>query len=201
MPLILGFIVLALIAGILVSVLGYYTSLMIASSITMPIAIGLLSTFTPSTPSPQWIGYQALFGLGVGCGIQQPLLVIQTVLPEIDVPVGTSLITMTQALFGAIFVAVAQNVFDNALSMNIHSVAPDFNIQGLLNGGATTIIADLPASIQPLFLAAYNKSVTETFYVAVALGALSIVGAMGTEWRSVKETKKLPEVEGKIEDK
>ena len=116
MPLILGFIVLAILAGILLSVLGYYTPLMIAASIIMPIAIGLLSTFTPSTPSSQWIGYQALFGFGVGCGIQQPLLVIQTVLPEADVPVGTSLMTMTQALFGAVFVAVAHNVFENVLS-------------------------------------------------------------------------------------
>ena len=201
MPLILGFIVLAILAGILVSVLGYYTPLMIASSIIMPIAIGLLSTFTPSTPSPQWIGYQALFGFGVGCGIQQPLLVIQTVLPEADVPVGTSLITMTQALFGAVFVAVAQNVFDNVLRTNIHAVIPDFNVQGLLNGGATTIIVGLPASIQPQFLAAYNKSITETFYVAVALGALSMVGALGTEWRSVKKKKAVQEVEDVGEEK
>ena len=126
---------------------------------------------------------------------------IQTVLPEADVPVGTSLITMTQALFGAVFVAVAQNVFANVLRTNIHAVIPDFNVQGLLNEGATTIIAGLPASVQPQFLAAYNKSITETFYVAVALGALSMLGALGTERRSVKHKKMVQEVEDIVEEK
>jgi hypothetical protein len=188
-PLILGFIVFALIAGILTSVLGYYTPLMIASSIIMPVAVGLLSTFQPSTPSSQWIGYQALFGFGVGCGIQQPLLVIQTVLPEPDVPVGTALITLTQSLFGAVFVAVAQNVFENQLAKNIHAILPEFDTSILLNGGATTAIANVPPEFQSQFIDSYSKSITQTFYIALALGALSLVGSLGTEWKSVKKGK------------
>ena len=189
MPLILGFIVFAMISGALTSAIGYYTPLMIASSVMVPIALGLLSTFQPSTPESQWIGYQAFFGFGVGTGIQQPLLVIQTVLPEIDIPVGTALITLTQSLFGSVFIAVSQNVFQNELVSRLANIVPGLDVGVLLNGGATTAIANLPADRRAEFVAEYSNAITNVFYIAVALGSLSIIGALGTEWRSVKPQK------------
>ncbi|KAF4633869.1 hypothetical protein G7Y89_g4251 [Cudoniella acicularis] len=185
-PVILGFIVFAIISSMLTQVTGYYTPLMIVSSTIMPIAVGLLSTFKLSTPSSQWIGYQALFGFGVGAGIQCPLIVIQTVLPDADIPVGTALITLTQSLFGAVFVAIAQNIFKNQLETNIHAVIPGFNTQILLNGGATTAVQQIPNASREQFLGAYSKTITQTFYIGVVLGALSMIGSLGTEWRSVK---------------
>ena len=189
MPLILGFIVFALISGGLTSVLGYYTPLMIASSIVIPIGVGLLSTLQPESPSSQWIGYQVLFGAGVDLGIHQPLLVIQTVLPEPDVPIGTALIILTQSLCGAVFVTVAQNMFQNQLASNIRAVLPDFDTSQILQGGATTAVQDSLQSNQSVLIGAYSKSITQTFYIAVALGALSLLGSLGTEWRFVKKEK------------
>ena len=192
MPLILGFIVFALISGILTSALGYYTPLMIASSVMIPIGVGLLTTLNPSSSAGEWIGYQALFGFGVGTGIQQPLLVIQTVLPEVDIPIGTSLITLTQSLFGAVFIAVAQNVFENQLETNVRKILPGFNASSILQGGATTAIEKIPPQekgMKSALLTAYSKSITQTFYIPLALGAMSIIGALGTEWRSVKQKK------------
>jgi hypothetical protein len=49
-------------------------------------------------------------GIGVGIGIQYPLIVIQT-LSEKYVPVGTALITLVQIFFGAVFGAITQNIF------------------------------------------------------------------------------------------
>ncbi|KAF2201394.1 MFS general substrate transporter [Delitschia confertaspora ATCC 74209] len=189
-PLILGFIVFAIISGMLTEVTGYYTPLMIGSSILITIAIGLLSTFKPNTPSSQWIGYQALLGFGVGLGIQCPLVVIQTVLSEQDVPVGTALITLVQNLFGAVFVAIAQAIFQSRLKQNIGAVLPDLDARMLLNGGVTTVISNIPVDTRPTFLRVYSKSVTQVFYLGVALGALSMVGSLGTEWISVKKDKK-----------
>lgn len=188
-PLIVAFIVFALISGVLTSVIGYYTPFMVATSVVAPIGVGLLTTLQPNSPSSHWIGYQVLFGAGIGIGIQQPLLVIQTVLPERDVPVGTALITLTQSLCGAIFVAVAQNVFQTQLAGNIHAVIPDFDTSQIRTSGATTLVQARPESEQAVLAEAYSKSVIQTFYIAIALGALSLVGSLGTEWRSVKKKK------------
>jgi len=187
-PLILGFIVFAVISGMLTEITGYYTPLMIGSSILISIAIGLLTTFKVDTSSSKWIGYQALLGFGIGLGIQCPLVVIQHVLSAEDVPVGTALITLVQNLFGAVFIAIAQSIFKNQLAKNIGAFLPDLDTRVLLNGGGvTTVISRIPSEMRALFLEAYSKSVTQVFYIGVALGATSLIGALGTEWLSIKK--------------
>lgn len=187
-PLILGFIIFAIISGMLTEITGYYTPLMDGSSIIIPIAIGLLSTFRPDTPSSEWIGYQALLGFGIGLGIQCPLVVIQNILIEDEVPIGTALITLVQNLFGAVFIAIAQNVFKNQLKRNVSAVLPDLDIRILLNGGGvTTVISKVPSNLHTDFLEAYSRSVTQTYYIGIALGALSMIGSLGTEWIPIKK--------------
>lgn len=75
-------------AGAFVQTVGYYTPPMLASSVLMSIGAGLLSTFAVDTGSPRWIGFQVIFGVGVGLGMQQVMLAVQTVLPAKDVPTG-----------------------------------------------------------------------------------------------------------------
>lgn len=121
-----------------------------------------------------------------------PLMVIQTVLNEDHIPIGTALITLVQNLFGAVFVAIAQNVLKNQLKRNLSNVLPQVNVNSILYGGATTFISHLSVESRQPFLEAYSKSITQTFYIGVALGALSIIGSLGTEWKSVKSEGKSP---------
>ena len=39
------------------------------------IGVGLLSTLTPDSGHAKWIGYQCIAGIGIGFGMQQPLIV------------------------------------------------------------------------------------------------------------------------------
>jgi hypothetical protein len=66
--------------------------LMIASTVLMAVGVGLMSTFTPASGHAYWIGYQAIAGIGIGLGMQQPLVAVQTVLDISQVPIGTSVI-------------------------------------------------------------------------------------------------------------
>lgn len=40
-----------------------------------------------------------------------------------------------------------------------------------------------------MVLKAYNRTLDQTFYVAAAMAALSVFGAVGMEWKSVKGKK------------
>jgi len=73
---VLGLVLVSIISGIVVSTEGHYAPWMILSSIVMSIGIGLITTFKPDTGSSKWIGYQALAGIGVGMGMQQPLMAV-----------------------------------------------------------------------------------------------------------------------------
>ncbi|KAJ6611347.1 major facilitator superfamily domain-containing protein [Mycena sp. CBHHK59/15] len=82
LPMILSVVVSSLLAGSVITILGYYTPFILLSTILMSI----------------------VFGLGVGFGLQQSILAAQTVLDVNDVAIGTSIpIFMTNSLvFGLV---------------------------------------------------------------------------------------------------
>ncbi|OCK86100.1 putative efflux pump antibiotic resistance protein [Lepidopterella palustris CBS 459.81] len=186
-PLILGFLLMTLISGMITTVIGYYNPSMIVGPILSSIGAGLITTFQVNTGSPKWIGYQVLLGFGIGFGLQQPLLVVQTILPESEIPVGVALMNLFQMLGGAIFVAVSQNVFQNNLKSDIHAMFPDFDTKSLFSVGATSLSSVFNEEQLKQVLPVYCKDITKTFYIVAALCAASIIGALGTEWRTTKK--------------
>lgn len=192
LPMILSLVIASLVAGGLVTVLGYYTPFMIASSVLMAIGAGLISTFAVDSSPAQWIGYQILYGIGVGIGMQQSLIAAQTVLTLQDVPTGTSILIFAQTFGGALFIGIAQNVFTNRLASNLLTKVPTLDPAIVINTGATELSKAVTAS-DPTQLAgvlsAYNNALDQTYYVSVALAALSIFGSAAIEWKSIKGKK------------
>ncbi|KAF1971467.1 MFS general substrate transporter [Bimuria novae-zelandiae CBS 107.79] len=186
LPTILGLVVISMLAGGAVTAIGYYTPFMLLSSVLMAIGAGLLSTFETDTNSPKWIGYQFIFGAGVGFGMQQMLVAVQTALPTKDIPIGTAIMMFSQTLGGALFISVGQNVFTNQLIKNLQTVVPDLDPKIVLAVGATELKNHIEAKFLSGVLSAYNGALTETFYVSVATAALSIFGAAFVEWKSMK---------------
>ncbi|TKA73428.1 hypothetical protein B0A49_06837 [Cryomyces minteri] len=189
LPLILGLVVVSMVAGIAITYVGYYTPFVIGSSVLMAIGAGLLSTFKTDTGHAMWIGYQFIFGAGVGLGMQQTLIAVQTVLPAADIPIGTAIMMFSQTLGGALFISIAQNVFTNQLLKSLKEAVPDLNPAIVLATGATSLKTSIEAKFLPGVLQAYNTAIMDTFYVSVALGALSLFGALAMEWKSVKGKK------------
>ncbi|OCK75213.1 MFS general substrate transporter [Lepidopterella palustris CBS 459.81] len=189
LPAIMGLVIISMLSGGIVTAVGYYTPFMLVSSVLMSIGAGLLTTFETDTGHAKWIGYQFLFGAGVGFGMQQTLIVVQTVLPDADVPIGTAIMMFSQTLGGALFISVAQNVFTNQLIKNLSKAVPDINPSIVLKTGATELKHAIPAKYLSGVLHAYNDALTQTFYVSVAMAALSILGALFVQWKSMKGKK------------
>ena len=186
---ILSLVVLSIIAGGVVSTVGYYTPVMILSSVLMSIGAGLLILLQPDTPSPKWIGYQIIFGAGVGLGLQQAIIAVQTVLHIDDVPTGTSAVIFAQTLGGALFVSIGNNVFNNQLVKGIAMAAPSVDPSIVLRTGATSLKDQVPAAVLPAVIQAYNDALTYCYRVSLAMACLTIIGSLGMEWRSVKGKK------------
>ncbi|TKA30193.1 hypothetical protein B0A54_15387 [Friedmanniomyces endolithicus] len=186
-PMVLALVVGNISAGQITGRIGYYTSQAYASALILPIGAGLITTFTPSTTSSAWIGYQVLLGLGIGFGMQQGNLAAQTVLARRDVPIGVSLMMFWQNLGGAIFVSVGQNVFESRLvSALVHLDIGGLGAAQIVNTGATELRSVVPAEKLGELLGIYNDAVRQVFVVGTILACLAAVGAVGLEWRSVK---------------
>ncbi|CAK7237930.1 hypothetical protein SBRCBS47491_010210 [Sporothrix bragantina] len=186
LPMLISLVVMSIVAGGVVTAVGYYTPFMIVGSILMPIGYGLITTFAPGEPHSKWIGYQVIAGAGVGLGMQQPLMAVQTVLDIKDVPTGTSVIVFLQTLGGALFVSICQNIFTNKLSENIHSLVPNLDPATVLAAGATGYQKVVSAADLPGVTLAYSEALTQTFVVSTALAAMTIIGSAAIEWKSVK---------------
>ncbi|PLB51268.1 MFS general substrate transporter [Aspergillus steynii IBT 23096] len=131
---------LLLISLVLVSKLvGYLSPFMIAGSMLMAIGAGLLSTFTASTGHPHWIGYQVIFGLGLGCGMQQGSNDIQTVLPKSEVPSAISLLFFGHQLGGSVFFSIAQNIVSQESIKNMKAKLLEVDASMIVNAAASLL--------------------------------------------------------------
>ncbi|OBT73496.1 hypothetical protein VF21_07242 [Pseudogymnoascus sp. 05NY08] len=185
LPMILSTVVGSLLSGFLVAKLGYYTPFFILSSIITSIGAGLFTTLTPATGHAKWIGYQVLYGIGLGFGVQQPMNVVQTVLDRTDIATGTAVVTFMRFLGPAIFLPVAQNIFLGRLISKLANI-PGISAKTVLDGGATDIKNLATGDNLQRLISDYNDSIVSVFYIVVATSSVTIFGSVLVEWRSLK---------------
>lgn len=167
---------------------GYYVPSMLLSPVLVATGAGLLSTMTRFSNRSYWIGYQVIFGLGLGSGFQQANLVSQAVLPKSDLPIGMALAIFAQQLAGSVFLAVGQNLFSRNLIKRLSGVA-GLNAERIVNTGATDIHNVVPPDDLDTVLDSYNYAITRVFILGAILGAAMVVGALAVEWKSIKPKK------------
>ena len=166
---------------------GYYTPFALLTSVVTPIATGLLTTLPVQESLPHLICFQALFGFGISIGFQAPLVAAQTVFSPIDVPIGIAYVQFAQYLGPAIFINVAQTIFSNRLTADLAQIAPEMDAHALENLGLSDLKQFVGERNLNGVLLGYDKAVSQTFYLPLALSCLGILGSLGMEWRSVKK--------------
>ncbi|KAI0405019.1 major facilitator superfamily domain-containing protein [Xylaria palmicola] len=146
----------------------------------------LLVTLNLETSTGRIVGYELLYGFGVGFGFGQPSYVVQTVLDPVDVPIGITLITLLQNLSASIFTAVAQSLFQGELRRRLLELSPNIDISTVLGSGANDFLTSLPPNIQAQARDSLSTSIVHTFYISLALSAASFIPAITTRWHSMK---------------
>lgn len=184
-PLVLAISLFSILSGIAVRKLGYFVPMMFVLVVLASIGAGVLTTFTPSTSEGMWIGIQVLYGAGLGIGMQQGSIAVQTTLTKKDISIGASLVFFAQQLGGALFIPVAQNVFNQKLVSGLGGLA-GVDASQIVGTGATDLRDIVPVAQLPEVLEIYNGAITTAFKVGLALTCASIIGASTMEWRSVK---------------
>lgn len=186
LPMVLLIVVASIGNGQLTSYIGYYTPSLIFGVCLTAVGSGLLTTLGVHTSEGKWIGYQILYGFGLGCASQAPNMAAQTVLPREDVAIGASLMFFGQTLFGAVFVSVGENVLHSQLAKRLAGI-PGISPELIKNTGATDVLDDISIEYRATALVAYNDSLRVLFQVALCMACLAILGAVCMEWRTVKK--------------
>jgi hypothetical protein len=105
-----------------------------------------------------------------------------------DVPTGTALVLFFQIFGGAVFVAVAQNLLASSLVEKLVALEiPSLSPEGIVKVGVTRLRDMVAPEVLPQVLVEYNASIVQTFRLALVLACISLIGALGMEWKSVKK--------------
>jgi MFS family permease len=191
LPLVLSLVVSSIIAGQLTHRTGYYVPQLYACTIIMSVGAGLLTTLQVDTGHAKWIGYQVVFGFGLGLGMQQASMGVQACLPKKDVMIGVSLMFFMQGLGGSIFLSIGQTVFNHSLVSELAKQPgiPNIPQAAILNTGATDLRNLVPAEYLEPVLLAYNKALMDVLKVAVACAAATVFSSLTMEWKDVRGLK------------
>ncbi|KAK1781260.1 major facilitator superfamily domain-containing protein [Copromyces sp. CBS 386.78] len=183
--------VFSLIAGGIVSKIGYATPPAVIGSAIGTVGLGLLTLLNPNTTTAQWVGYQVLTAAGFGISIQQCFNAVQAVLGESeDLPLATAAVAAAQSLGGAIFVSVGNSVFQHQLmKASTGNLLPGIDIRQVIEAGATAFRDLIPAEQLPAMIQVYNKAIQTVLIVPIPLGVLATLIACFIEMRSVKPPK------------
>lgn len=184
LPIIVSNCVGTLCAGWVASRFRHYVPLMWIGAPILAVGGGLLQLIRPDTPTAQWVGFQILSGAGYGICGQMPLLAVQVVLGEADVPTGLVMVLLFQCLGGALAPSIGQNLFTDNLLRNLAEV------QGI--DGAAVVAAGgrgfreiVPEDLMDEVINAFNSALRVVFWVALATPVLAWVVSWAMEWRRV----------------
>lgn len=153
------------------------------------IASGLMTTFSPSTSTAKWIGYQVIQGIGGGMSIQIPILAVQANSSRDQISVISALLVFFQNLGGTIFLAIAQISFSNELPRALAKYAPGVDAETVISAGATAVRSVVIDELLPGVLMAYSRAFDNTRYVAIGASVGALLTAFGMGWKSIKKPK------------
>ncbi|CAK7223719.1 hypothetical protein SBRCBS47491_005303 [Sporothrix bragantina] len=189
LPNIISQLLSAVSSSMLISRLGYYLPWAVVGMAISAVGTGLLSTLSPTTPTGHWIGYQILAGAGRGMVFQAPFLSIQHAVSPKQVSVAVGLLSFGQNFGGAIWLTVANSVFDNTLKKQLLQNAPGINPEVVIAAGATAFREVVPAASVPSVILSYANSVDRVFYMAVGLTVASFFCTFGLGWVDIRKHK------------
>ncbi|BCR98009.1 uncharacterized protein AKAW2_31328S [Aspergillus luchuensis] len=187
----------SLVCGISAKHLRYYNPWLFVGSVFLCIANGLYTTFTASSSSASWIGYEIFQGLGCGFAAQIPLLTVQLVFKDRPryIPVGIATVLFTQYFGSAVMQSIGGAIFQNELKkqLQVQASLDHKQIEMLLNAGTLRVrevaVQAFPDRLVDI-INAYNKAITTVFYLPIAGSALAFILAAGIPWVNTRSTPK-----------
>ncbi|KAI9925938.1 hypothetical protein MW887_005744 [Aspergillus wentii] len=193
LPSVLSQIVGSLISGALAPHIKYYNPWFFIEPVLICIAAGMYTRFTVSTPASHWIGFQVLYGLGIGPGMQMPSLAVQLALKDWPklVPIGVSLLLFAQYLGATVFQVIGGTIFNLYLKRRLTDIGLSTEQVSLLLTSGTSQVRQtaakyFPDLLEPV-LEALNYAVTRTF---LWQGGVAFLLAFGVEWNRIEIAKK-----------
>ncbi|KAK3897143.1 major facilitator superfamily domain-containing protein [Staphylotrichum tortipilum] len=182
LPSLVSNIVALVVFGALVRKSHYIPPWSMAGSALASIGSGLLSTLSSETTTGEWVGYQIVTTVGRGLAFQAPVVLVQEEVPAEESAMGLAIVNLFMNLGSAVGISLSQAIFQSCLPRLLAEHAPGVDARMVIDAGATNIRELVSSEDLAGLLVAYNKSLTQMFYLPAACSALACVLSAGLGW-------------------
>lgn len=214
-PLIALFSVTTFATGRAITKTGIAAPYLVASSVVVTIAAGLLYTLDIGTSTGKWVGYQILAGFGYGMGLQVPVIIAQAFAAPSDIAPVTAIIicklsftlsldfilfhfpllvapklivsscTVFRSIGATFLLAVAQSGFDNQLVHKLASTAPSVDPALVTATGATSLRQTFSGAELDGVISAYAWGIKTPFAITIAACGITAATSLCTKWTNL----------------
>ncbi|RDW83574.1 MDR family MFS transporter [Aspergillus mulundensis] len=199
LPNILAQVLFAVTAGALVQRFGYYLPPIVLGTALMTVGSGLLSTIGISTPEHDLIGFQIIFGAGIGLSVSIPFITIPHLIPRPKIPTAMAIVVFSQFLGGAVMLSASQTIFTNSLRDLLANDLPGTEGVRIIDSGARSV-RDIVAGAQlTAVLEDYSTAIDRIFYMGIALGGGAFLFCWGLGWRDIRQKEETAEEKPTLE--
>ncbi|KAH7035706.1 major facilitator superfamily domain-containing protein [Microdochium trichocladiopsis] len=187
LPFVISMVLASILNGGVTTKIGYYVPSMLLCPAIMAVGQGLMSTFTVTESTGNWVGYEIVAGVGLGLGMQAANLAAQAVLPKPDIPTGIAIMFFAQQLGGAIFTSVGQNLLSTTLASDLIGI-PGIDPSQVGSVGAADVVSAVPPEFQPQVREIYNHALNRIFLCGMGVACVGVLAALAMEWKNIKKT-------------
>ena len=173
-PMMGGLLASSVVCGRLVSKTGRYKRYPIMGAVVMAAGLALISTL--HTDSPIWLlcVYTAVFGSGIGMGMQILTLIVQNAFPIAIVGTATAATTYFRQVGASVGSAIVGSIFALRLVDLLAERLPSTTGSTDTNAFTPATVKQLPDALRLPIIEAYNEAMLPIFLFMVPLAAVAV---------------------------
>lgn len=193
MPLMLGMILFGILAGFLVTKTGRYKEIIIFGAVLMLAGYALLARLHYQSHPLELTLAMLVFGIGLGCAMQQYTLVVQNAVPRRDLGVATSSVQFFRNVGSTVGIALGGTIMAMSLPGAMAKFIPPEALAaaGPINAGSVldpSVLATLPPALADGMRQALAESLHNTFLLGIPLGIFVLLVSFFIKAIPLRET-------------
>ncbi|KAF4628670.1 hypothetical protein G7Y89_g9486 [Cudoniella acicularis] len=182
LPYIMALLITPMIAGAMITIVGYYIPFLYVGSAIATAGAALLFTLDQTSRPGQYIGYQFLAAFGAGLCRQIPFTAVPMSVPPTELATASALVAFCNSLGPVLAITIGQAIFTNEFAQQLAQI-PGVDVNAIVT---SSNILNLEKIVPPqLFhgvIDAMSLALTRTLSLAIPSAAAAFLCCFGLKW-------------------
>ncbi|KAI1182829.1 MFS general substrate transporter [Nemania serpens] len=194
LPLNIFLIVVAIVAGGIITKTGKYLPVHIASFSLIALGVGLFRRMNQHTSTVEWVFLEIVVASGLALTLNSPLTAIQASLPDSYSASATATYAFLRSFAFVWGITIPAIIFNAEVSKNVGRITSDVELQSLLGGGAAlgfttrSYLLTLSQETRDQVVSVFSDAIGISWYAALAFALLGFLLCFGEKQITLRTT-------------